>query len=375
MTWYSELTRLKKPFQSWVDTQEDLKTIIFAMGDNDTRRNVYAILDFLQDEYNKSSTSADSKESIEVAMQCLETAFGVNLKDVQYKPKVTLRNALSESQRSGASTSTSQPQTSSAETRPGLNGEPYTVPNEATEEAQKAADTLKNLGNEKMKEGMFEEARQLYDKAIELDGRNAVYFCNRAAAFLKLEDTDKALRDCQIAIQLQPNYARAYGRMGVIYSSLMQHVKAAECYRKASQLDPLNESYVNNLKVAEEWADANEDNPGGAAGGAAAAAAGQAPNFQAIFSDPNLINMATQMLQNPNMLQMLRSFMSGFQNAAPTDAAAGGGGPQTMDGLLQMGQAIAQQIRAANPNLADQLGSQLGNQGPRSSPHGDSYDL
>ena len=89
------------------------------------------------------------------------------------------------------------------------------------------------------------------------------------------------------------------------------HAEAAECYRKASQLDPLNESYVNNLRVAEEWAEGRgEEAPAGAAaaaaaaGGFGAAGAAQVPNFQAIFSDPNLINMATQMLQNPNMLQM-----------------------------------------------------------------------
>lgn len=51
-------------------------------------------------------------------------------------------------------------------------------------------------------------------RAVELDGRNSVYFCNRAAAAMKLEQFDQSLRDCQIAIRLQPKYARAYGRMG-----------------------------------------------------------------------------------------------------------------------------------------------------------------
>ena len=80
------------------------------MGDNNNEisRNVYAILDFLQEEYNKSSATAESKESIEVAMQCLETAFGVNLRDVQHKPPVSLRNALKEAcQKKGASSSSS----------------------------------------------------------------------------------------------------------------------------------------------------------------------------------------------------------------------------------------------------------------------------
>lgn len=36
----------------------------------------------------------------------------------------------------------------------------------------------------------------------------------RAAAYIKMNELQKALTDCQQAVQLNPQYARAYGRMG-----------------------------------------------------------------------------------------------------------------------------------------------------------------
>jgi len=93
-------------------------------------------------------------------------------------------------------------------------GAAYDSPPEASEENKVRAEELKHLGNDAMKNLSFSEALTHYTEAVRLDGRNSVYFCNRAAAYIKLEQYNEALRDCQIAIRLQPNYARAYGRMG-----------------------------------------------------------------------------------------------------------------------------------------------------------------
>ena len=37
---------------------------------------------------------------------------------------------------------------------------------------------------------------------------------NRAAAHIKLDNLDSAVTDCKKALSLNPNYARAYGRLG-----------------------------------------------------------------------------------------------------------------------------------------------------------------
>ena len=51
-------------------------------------------------------------------------------------------------------------------------------------------------------------------RAIELDGRNAVYYCNRAAAHSKMNQHELAIQDCKKAIMIDDNYSKAYGRMG-----------------------------------------------------------------------------------------------------------------------------------------------------------------
>jgi small glutamine-rich tetratricopeptide repeat-containing protein alpha len=40
--------------------------------------------------------------------------------------------------------------------------------------------------------------------------------------------------------------------MGLAYASLNDHHRARDCYKKAVELDPQNESYRNNLRIAEE---------------------------------------------------------------------------------------------------------------------------
>lgn len=103
-----------------------------------------------------------------------------------------------------------------------------------------------------MKLEKFDEALKCYTDAIKLDGKNAVYYCNRAAAYSKLNNHSFALEDCRRAIEIDESYSKAYGRMGLAYASLNDHFRARECYKKAAELDPQNESYKNNLSIAEE---------------------------------------------------------------------------------------------------------------------------
>ena len=57
----------------------------------------------------------------------------------------------------------------------------------------------------------------IYSKAIELDGGNPVFYCNRAAAHSKMNNHHLAIEDCQRAIDMDPSYSKAYGRMGLAH--------------------------------------------------------------------------------------------------------------------------------------------------------------
>lgn len=65
-----------------------------------------------------------------------------------------------------------------------------------------------------MREERFDKALELYTKAIAKDSLNSVYYCNRAAAHSKLNNHLEAIEDCRRALQIEPNYGKAYGRMG-----------------------------------------------------------------------------------------------------------------------------------------------------------------
>ena len=50
---------------------------------------------------------------------------------------------------------------------------------EIPEELKEKANVYKNEGNELMKQEKFAEALDAYNKAIDIDKHNAVFYCNR----------------------------------------------------------------------------------------------------------------------------------------------------------------------------------------------------
>uniref|UniRef100_A0A7N9DBA1 Small glutamine-rich tetratricopeptide repeat-containing protein alpha n=1 Tax=Macaca fascicularis TaxID=9541 RepID=A0A7N9DBA1_MACFA len=199
------------------------------------KRLAYAIIQFLHDQLRHGGLSSDAQESLEVAIQCLETAFGVTVEDSDLALPQTLPEIFE-----AAATGKEVPQD--------LRSPARTPP---SEEDSAEAERLKTEGNEQMKVENFEAAVHFYGKAIELNPANAVYFCNRAAAYSKLGNYAGAVQDCERAICIDPAYSKAYGRMGLALSSLNKHVEAVAYYKKALELDPDNETYKSNLKIAE----------------------------------------------------------------------------------------------------------------------------
>ncbi|KAE9590594.1 putative 43kDa postsynaptic protein [Lupinus albus] len=81
---------------------------------------------------------------------------------------------------------------------------------------------LKRVGNEHYKRGHFLEALSLYDKAIALSPGSAAYRSNRAAALTGLGRLVEAVRECEEAVSLNPNYGRALYRLATLFIRLGQ---------------------------------------------------------------------------------------------------------------------------------------------------------
>uniref|UniRef100_A0A914GW27 SGTA homodimerisation domain-containing protein n=1 Tax=Globodera rostochiensis TaxID=31243 RepID=A0A914GW27_GLORO len=304
---------------------------------NDERNLVVSFIQFLRQKVSSNQCTDDQIEGLEVAVQCLETAFSVSDKNYAFQP--------------------SKPLTEIFKAAEGLPDGDEELPTPTQAEIQKS-NTLKEEGNELVKANKHEEAILKYNEAIKLN-RDPIFFCNRAAAYCRLEQYDLAIQDCRTALALDPNYAKAYGRMGVALSCQNRYDHAVEAYKKALEIDPGNESYKNNLSIAEDklrqaqeaFANNPQPNPfanmfGGPGG------------LGGLMNNPEIVNTFSNMLQDPNMRNMMSQMMQSLNQ--------GQGGPAGANGfseMLRAGAAIAQTMEQANPELVDVLRRQFGGGG------------
>ena len=282
---------------------------------NDVKIIAASVVAFLKRQLETDYLSIDSRESVEVGVQCIETAFELAPEDAALA--VDLEQLLRASRG------------------------PVAVDTER-------AEALKTEGNELMKAGRFREALERYTSALDLDPRNAVYFCNRAAAHFKLDEHEAAVADCTAALALQPNYGKAHGRLGLALAALDRHREARAAYARAVQLEPDNESYRQNLRLADEHLLRAGVNPPFDLGG--------------LLQNPTLLSMASGMLSDPNMQNLIHSIVS--NQSTPTGVPDPRNNAPGIDALLEAGQALAQQMQASNPELVEQLRQQTRRNAP-----------
>jgi len=83
---------------------------------------------------------------------------------------------------------------------------------------------------------------------------NAVILANRAAAHMKTKNYMSALNDLNKAIELNPEYAKAYARRGNAHSQLENYEEALKDYMICKQKDPSYPSIDNSIKLAQNEA-------------------------------------------------------------------------------------------------------------------------
>lgn len=204
----------------------------------ETKYFVRAFLRFLQKQIDECNFSPDIVESLEVAGQCLETAYDL--------PSL-----------SGDSTEANDGNTAIASSDHPLNHVDLYELFRSTccvvsAERKSEAENVKNEGNCLMKEEKYVEALTAYNRAINLDATNPVFYCNRAAAYSRIGEFQKAADDCKMALRYDPTYSKAYGRLGMAYAKMNKHHEAEEAYKNALRLDPDNLDYQNNLSVTQQ---------------------------------------------------------------------------------------------------------------------------
>ncbi|PNI40635.1 TTC12 isoform 16, partial [Pan troglodytes] len=94
------------------------------------------------------------------------------------------------------------------------------------------ADALKEKGNEAFAEGNYETAILRYSEGLEKLKDMKVLYTNRAQAYMKLEDYEKALVDCEWALKCDEKCTKAYFHMGKANLALKNYSVSRECYKK-----------------------------------------------------------------------------------------------------------------------------------------------
>ena len=100
------------------------------------------------------------------------------------------------------------------------------------------AEEARKAGNEMFQSSKYPEAIRLYDESIKRAPADPRGYSNRAAAYTKLGSPIEALKDCEKALELDPNFNKAYLRKAQCHYMMKDFHKALDTYDKALKLFP-----------------------------------------------------------------------------------------------------------------------------------------
>ncbi|XP_014479651.1 PREDICTED: protein unc-45 homolog B [Dinoponera quadriceps] len=112
--------------------------------------------------------------------------------------------------------------------------------------ADKTAQEWKGKGNEEFNKGNWSEALDCYTNAVELtkedNADKAIYYKNRAAVYLKLQEYEKVIADCSDALKICSNDPKALFRRCQALEALERFEEAYRDARHIVLSDPNNKS-------------------------------------------------------------------------------------------------------------------------------------
>ena len=129
---------------------------------------------------------------------------------------------------------------------------------EISDEIQEQAEALKTEANAFFKQEKFQQAVDLYSKAIELNPKKAVYHANRSIANLRLENFGYALSDASKSIECDKNYLKAYYRRAAAHMALGKYKIALKDYERVFKVRPndadAKKKYTECKKIVQQQA-------------------------------------------------------------------------------------------------------------------------
>ncbi|KAL7748563.1 Small glutamine-rich tetratricopeptide repeat-containing protein 2 [Sorochytrium milnesiophthora] len=340
--------------------------------DDKTKRLAFAIVEFLASTGSSGKLSDEEKESLEVATQCIQEVFKIDCSDDEQKAMFSTKPATLVSIFDVFLKTQSKKNATNAASGAGAS-------KNASDADKKKAEEFKSQGNKKVAEKDYDEAVRLYSEAIALDAQNAVYYSNRAAAYSQKGNHADAIKDAKRASEIDPNFSKAFSRLGHAYYATGKFQEAHDAYAEGLRLDPGNATMKAALAQAksklpsvtepdDDQAGDDDDDSKNDDGDDEDAPRGGAPggmpdlgNLSGLLNNPALMNMAQQFMQNPQFAQMAQGMMGG---GAGRGAGGGGGGGNPLAGLMNNPELMnmAQQAMS-DPNTMASLQGMMGGRG------------
>lgn len=107
---------------------------------------------------------------------------------------------------------------------------------------------IHDLGNKLYNQKKYEDALEKYITILNSDYiNNNIIYSNCSACYLKLKNYPNALEYALKSIELNINYATAWGRVGYAYKKLKLHANAFKAFQIAYKLNKNNRIYENEL--------------------------------------------------------------------------------------------------------------------------------
>nr|CCA15570.1 conserved hypothetical protein [Albugo laibachii Nc14] len=126
-----------------------------------------------------------------------------------------------------------------------------------------ACEQAKDRGNKAFSAGSYQDAITSFTEAIALYEREAsggscptsgklyVYFSNRSACYLKINDGAQALKDAEKCIALKADWPKGYSRKGAALFQLGRYPEAYRTYQDGLKVDSNNPALLEGLQMVE----------------------------------------------------------------------------------------------------------------------------
>eukprot|EP00485_Elphidium_margaritaceum_P011893 CAMPEP_0202703630 /NCGR_PEP_ID=MMETSP1385-20130828/16447_1 /ASSEMBLY_ACC=CAM_ASM_000861 /TAXON_ID=933848 /ORGANISM="Elphidium margaritaceum" /LENGTH=580 /DNA_ID=CAMNT_0049361511 /DNA_START=39 /DNA_END=1781 /DNA_ORIENTATION=- len=165
------------------------------------------------------------------------------------------------------------------------------------------AAAAKKEGNAHFSKKEWDEAIAAYTKAIGLYDKDHSFYSNRSACYAAKEKFEEALADGNKCVELKPDFAKGYSRIGYALFKLDKIEEAKETYQKGLDVDPNNESLKSGLAECEQAKGQSDD--GNMFGAQFLQTISLDPELRGFMNDPEFVQKIQLLNKNPQMAMQM----------------------------------------------------------------------